>query len=71
MVARTEGQIPFSMKSDNFLLPGAGLTVGEVFKWDAAKVVWSERDGRYLTPSISCQIRAVRSGMGCHQRVET
>lgn len=71
MVAQSEGQIPFSMKSNDFFLPRAGLTVGEVFKWDAPKVAWGERDGRYLTSSLSCQIRAMRSGMGRHQRLET
>lgn len=63
MVGQSEGQIPFSMKSYNFLLPRAGLLVGEVFKWTATKVAWGERDGKYLTSSISCQIRAM-SEMG-------
>lgn len=32
VVGQSEGQIPYFMKSDNFLLPSAGLIVGEVFK---------------------------------------
>lgn len=44
--------------------PRAGLTTREVCKWRATKVTWGERNGRYLTSLICCQIRAMRSEIG-------
>ena len=44
--------------------PRAGLTTREVFKWRATKLTWGERNGRYLTSLICCQIGAMRSEIG-------
>ena len=60
VVGQSEGQVTFPMKSDNFSLPRADLTMGRGVQVGCHKRDLGERNG-VLTASTSCPIRAMSS----------